>query len=113
MRTMIERLHNWIDGQLVPPVSGAYLPDYEPATGSVFAEVPDSNAADIDRAVKSALAAFPGWSSAPAAVRSQKLLALADALESQLERFAQAEAIDTGKPIRLARTLDIPRAIAN
>jgi len=110
---MIERLENWIDGRPVPPVSGAYLPDYEPATGTVFAEVPDSDAADIDRAVKSARAAFPKWSETPAAERSRMLLALADGLESQLERFARAESQDTGKPIRLARTLDIPRAIAN
>jgi len=110
---MIERLHNWIDGRPVPPVAGAYLEDREPATGAVFAEVPDSDAADIDRAVASARAAFPGWSRTPAAVRSGKLLELADRLEADLERFARAESIDTGKPIRLARTLDIPRAIAN
>ena len=110
---MMERLHNWIDGHPVPPVAGAYLEDREPATGRVFAEVPDSDAADIDRAVASARAAFPTWSRTPAAVRSQKLLALANALEAQLERFARAESIDTGKPIRLARSLDIPRAVSN
>ena len=110
---MVERLHNWIDGQPVPPVSGAYLPDREPATGKVFAEVPDSDATDIDRAVASARAAFPSWSRTPASVRSRKLLEVADALEADLERFARAESIDTGKPIRLSRTLDIPRAIAN
>jgi len=110
---MIERLHNWIDGRPVPPVAGAYLEDREPATGTVFAEVPDSDAADIDRAVASARAAFAGWSRTPAAVRSRKLLDLADRLEADLERFARAETIDTGKPIRLSRTLDIPRAVAN
>jgi len=63
--------------------------------------------------VASARAAFGDWSHTPAAVRSRKLLDLADALEADLERFARAESIDTGKPIRLARTLDIPRAVAN
>ena len=110
---MIERLYNWIDGRPVAPVADAYLPDYEPATGQVFAEVPDGDAADIDHAVASARKAFGEWSRTPASVRSQKLLNLADRLEANLERFARAESIDTGKPIRLARTLDIPRAIAN
>src|SRR5262245_19968165 len=110
---MTERFYNWIEGKPVRPVSGAYLPDREPATGEVFAEVPDRDAADMERAVDSARAAFPEWSRTPAAVRSQKLLQVADALEADLERFARAESIDTGKPIRLARSLDIPRAIAN
>jgi aminomuconate-semialdehyde/2-hydroxymuconate-6-semialdehyde dehydrogenase len=110
---MVERLHNWIDGRPVPPISGAYLENPEPATGRIFALVPDSDAADIARAVESARAAFPGWSRAPATLRARKLLDVADLLERNLERFARAESIDTGKPIRLARTLDIPRAIAN
>jgi aminomuconate-semialdehyde/2-hydroxymuconate-6-semialdehyde dehydrogenase len=110
---MTERLTNWIDGRPVPPLAGAYLENREPATGAVFAELPDSDAADIALAVESARRAFPAWSRAPAAFRAEKLLAVANGIERNLERFARAESIDTGKPIRLARSLDIPRAVAN
>ena len=110
---MTQRLQNWIDGRPVPPRSGRYLEDVEPATGTVFAEVPDSDESDVAQAVESAWRAFPEWSRTPAAERSRRLLDLADAIENELERFARAESTDTGKPITLARTLDIPRAIAN
>lgn len=106
-------LANHIDGRSVPQISGACLDDIEPATGLVQALVPDSDAGDVDLAVAAARRAFPAWSATPAAERSRLLLALADAVESDLEAFAQAESRDTGKPIALARRLDIPRAIAN
>src|SRR5207245_10958082 len=57
--------------------------------------------------------AFADWSRTPAAERSHILLRIADLIERDLEKFARAESIDTGKPLSLARTLDIPRAVAN
>jgi len=110
--TMI-RIMNYIDGELVPPASGGYLPNVEPATGEPYSEVPDGDAGDIERAAEAAERAFPGWSRTPAAERSRLLLRIAELIEANLEKLARAESVDTGKPIALARSLDIPRAAIN
>ncbi|HET7651274.1 MAG TPA: aldehyde dehydrogenase [Gammaproteobacteria bacterium] len=107
------KLANYIDGQLVPAASGGWLDDFEPATAQVYARIPDSHKTDVDNAVAAARRAFPNWSSAPAEQRAQWLLKLADLVERDLEKLARAESIDSGKPLALARRLDIPRAIAN
>lgn len=109
----MQKLHNYIDGNLVPPASGQYLESLEPATGSPCALVPDSGEADVNCAVEAAARAFPAWSHAPVADRSRVLLRIADLLEQNLERLATLESTDTGKPITLARTMDIPRAVSN
>jgi aminomuconate-semialdehyde/2-hydroxymuconate-6-semialdehyde dehydrogenase len=110
---MAERLANHIDGVKVPPASGAYLESREPATGRVLWEVPDSGPEDVDRAVAAAARAFPLWSRTPAAERSRLLLAVADRIRDLLEPLAEAESRDSGKPVALARSVDIPRADAN
>lgn len=107
------KLRNYINGEFVPPASGAYLDDIAPATGEVIAQIPDSDARDIDAAVRAANAAFPAWSRAPAAERSRLLVRLGDLIERNLEELAQMESRDNGKTISLARRLDIPRAVAN
>ena len=107
------RILNYINGELVPPLSGAYLENIEPATGAPYSEVPDSDARDVERAVEAAERTCPAWSRAPAAERSRLLLRIADLLENHRESLARAESVDTGKPIRLARSLDIPRAVSN
>lgn len=107
------RLANFIGGEFVAPRSGTYFDDINPATEEVIADVPDSDAHDIDDAVQAARAAFRGWSGTTAAERSRLLLRLADLIERNLEELARLESIDSGKPISLARTLDIPRAVAN
>jgi aminomuconate-semialdehyde/2-hydroxymuconate-6-semialdehyde dehydrogenase len=106
-------LANYIGGELVPPGAGRYLADVEPATGQPFARVPQSDGEDVTRAVTAAAAAFPAWSTLPAAERSRILLGIADRIERQAEELARDESVDTGKPLALARTLDIPRAVAN
>src|SRR5262245_3262655 len=107
------RIANFIGGRNVPPISGPYLPNVEPATGQVYGELPDSDDRDVDAAVQSALDAFPGWSRTPVAERSRLLLDIAGRIEANLDRLAHAEAVDSGKPIRLARSVDIPRAASN
>jgi aminomuconate-semialdehyde/2-hydroxymuconate-6-semialdehyde dehydrogenase len=109
----MERLQNYIDGGFHDPAAGAFLESWEPAAGTVYAQVPDSDAADVDRAVAAAVRAFPEWSATPAAERSRLLLAAAERLERDLESLAEAESRDTGKPVSLARAVDIPRAVAN
>lgn len=109
----MDKLANYIDGQLVPAVSGGWLEDFEPATGQAYTRIPDSHKTDIDNAVTAAQRAFPKWSAMPAAERGQWLHKLAALVERDLEKLARAESMDSGKPLALARGLDIPRAIAN
>lgn len=107
------RLANFIDNQHLPPALGRYLDVFEPATGDACAKVPLSDAADVDLAVAAAQRAFPGWSSTPTSERSRLLLRLADLINENLDPLASAESRDTGKPITLARSVDIPRSATN
>lgn len=110
---MARTLANYIDGQPAPPIGGAYLDNVEPATGRVSERIPDSDQRDVDAAVRAAQRAFAGWSRTPAAERSRFLLRLADLIDEKREMLALAESTDTGKPLWLARQVDIPRASAN
>jgi aminomuconate-semialdehyde/2-hydroxymuconate-6-semialdehyde dehydrogenase len=106
-------IRNFIDGEFVEPASGKYIDNIEPATGKPYSQVPDSDASDVDLAVAAAETAFPDWSKTSAADRSRILLRIADLIERDLEKLARAESVDTGKPLSLARSLDIPRAASN
>ena len=109
----MQRDPHWIDGKPVPPASGQWLDVFDPATRDVASQVADGDARDADAAVAAAQAAFPGWSSLPNSGRSRLMERLADALEARTDAFAHAEAIDAGKPLALARDIEIPRAISN
>lgn len=104
---------NYINGAFVPPASNQYLDNYEPATGKVYGRIPASNAADVADAVAAAKAAFPAWSKFSAAKRSQYLLKIAQGIQDNLEMLAAAESKDNGKPLWLAKKVDIPRAYDN
>lgn len=106
-------LLNYIDGRLQPASSGAWLANYEPATGQQYSRLPDSGAADVEAAVAAAQAAFPAWSQLPAARRSAYLDRIAGLMEERLEQLAAAESRDQGKPVGLASRMDIPRAVDN
>lgn len=107
------QLANYIDGKLVAPIEGRYLDNYEPAKGVVFSKVPESTSADLDVAVEAATRAFPAWAALSIDARSRILLKLADLIEENLEELALCETQDSGKPIKLSRSVDIPRASAN
>src|SRR5713101_1724779 len=107
------RIKNFIDGQFVEPIGGKYLDNIEPATGDAESQIADSDARDVDLAVAAAEKAFVNWPKKPAAERSKILLRIADLIERDLEKLSRAESIDTGKPLSLARSLDIPRAASN
>jgi aminomuconate-semialdehyde/2-hydroxymuconate-6-semialdehyde dehydrogenase len=113
MATESIKIRNFIDGQFVEPAGGKYLENIEPATGKPYSLVPDSDSRDVDLAVAAADKAFAGWSKISASDRSRILLRIADLIERDLEKLARAESIDTGKPLSLARSLDIPRAASN
>ena len=106
-------LANLIDGRLEAPVGGRWLEVHEPATGAVHARCPRSDERDVAAAFDAAQRAAPAWASLAAHDRAACLNRLADLLESRLESFAQAESRDSGKPVTLARRVDIPRAVAN
>ncbi|MBQ4854129.1 aldehyde dehydrogenase [Rhodanobacter sp. B2A1Ga4] len=107
------RLANLIDGHLLAPQHDAWLEVHEPATGSVFTHCPDSDATDVAAAVAAAHRAAPGWAGTPIEQRARLLQRLADLVEARLEEFAALESRDSGKPLGLARRLDIPRAVSN
>ena len=113
MPTETIKIRNFIDGKFLEPAGGKYLDNIEPATGKPYSQVPDSDARDVESAVVAAEKAFPAWSKTPAADRSRILLRIADLIERDLEKLARAESVDTGKPLSLARSLDIPRAASN
>ncbi|HET7177041.1 MAG TPA: aldehyde dehydrogenase [Gammaproteobacteria bacterium] len=105
-------IRNYIDGKLAA-ASGGWLETHEPATGKVYARLPGSDATDVDAAVAAAAKAFPAWSRLSGEERGRWLLKLAELVERDLEKLARAESVDNGKPVDLARRLDIPRAISN
>jgi aminomuconate-semialdehyde/2-hydroxymuconate-6-semialdehyde dehydrogenase len=109
----MEKIANYIDGQLLPPNSGEYLNNLNPATSAVFSLVPESDAVDLKLALNAAEKAFPAWSRSTVEERSAVLLRIAHMISKDLEELALAECTDTGKPLELAKTVDIPRASAN
>jgi aminomuconate-semialdehyde/2-hydroxymuconate-6-semialdehyde dehydrogenase len=109
----MEKILNYIDGKLTEPASGKYLENINPSIGIVYSTIPDSDSSDVQKAVNSAQAAFPQWSAMPLDKRASILLAIADLIDRDLDKLALAESIDQGKPLKLARTMDIPRASAN
>ncbi len=109
----IPTLANLVNGQLQPALDSAWLEVSEPATGKVHALCPRSNEADVNAAIEAATNAAPGWAHWPAERRAACLERLADLVAERLEEFAVAESRDTGKPVTLARRVDIPRAMAN
>jgi aminomuconate-semialdehyde/2-hydroxymuconate-6-semialdehyde dehydrogenase len=109
----MQQFANLIDGRLSPPASGRFLDVYEPATGQVYALVPDSGADDVNAAVAAAQRAAGAWAATPASERARLLDRLAHLIEVEFDTFAQAESTNTGKPVALARRVDIPRALTN
>lgn len=106
-------IENYIGGELVRPASGLYLDNFEPATGAVYSQIPDSDDRDVNLAADAARSAFPAWSRTPAEERFALIMKLVALIDRDLEELAHAESKDNGKPVSLARTVDIPRAASN
>jgi aminomuconate-semialdehyde/2-hydroxymuconate-6-semialdehyde dehydrogenase len=107
------KIKNYINGNLIAPESGLYIDNFEPASGEVYSLIPDSDERDINSAVLAAKKAFTTWSVTPAEVRSGMMYKIAELVEKNLDKFALAESIDNGKPVKLAKSVDIPRAVKN
>jgi len=102
---------NVVDGHTVPSASGETYEVLDPTTGEVYAHAPLSRAEDLDRAYAAARAARAGWGSTTPQERSLALLRIADALEARTEEFVAAECRDTGKPLHLTRSEEMPPTI--
>lgn len=107
------KILNYINGQYVAPINNEWLDNYCPATGKVYGQIPNSSKADVEKAYKAAKKAFPAWSNTTLDKRSRILIKISELLETNLKRFAEAESKDNGKPISLAKAVDIPRAASN
>ena len=107
------KILNYSNGSYQPPASGEWLDNYEPASGTVYSQIPNSNAEDIAVATAFAKAAFASWSQTTIEERSRILLKIADGIEARLQSLAEAESRDNGKPVALAKMIDIPRAASN
>lgn len=106
-------LENFIGGNFIGPLSGQFIDNFNPATGDLYGQIPNSNDKDVDAAVKAAAKAFPGWSSATAEKRFSILNRIAELIDENLEQLALAETNDNGKPLWLSKEVDIPRASSN
>lgn len=109
----MQKIQNYINGELVAPASGNYLDNYEPAVGKVYSQIPDSDISDVENAVASAKAAFENWSNTPAVKRAEVMNKIAELIDANLDSLALAESKDNGKPVKLAASVDIPRASSN
>jgi betaine-aldehyde dehydrogenase len=105
---MTERLHNFVDGAPLQAKDGRVTPVIDPSTGETYAEAPLSGPGDVDLACQAASTAFAGWRDTTPSERSRMLLKLADAIEARAEDFVAAEGRNTGKPLALTRSEEIP-----
>ena len=111
--TTLLKLANLIGGHASTPDGNRWLDVFEPATGKVFAHCPASTPTDVERAVAAAKQAASAWAATSVEDRSRLLQRLADLVEAELESLADLESRDNGKPVSLARQVDIPRAVSN
>jgi aminomuconate-semialdehyde/2-hydroxymuconate-6-semialdehyde dehydrogenase len=109
----MEVIQNYIGGKFQAAYSGEVIEVYNPAKGEVYASAPNSDKIDMETAIKAAEEAFPAWSQLSIEKRSDYLMKISTRISAQLEDLALAESIDNGKPLWLAKKVDIPRAASN
>ena len=104
----MKKLNNFINGKSVESKSGESTTLINPATGAAFATAPKSNAADVDAAFKAANDAFAHWRDSTPSTRQRALLKIADAIEDRAEEIIAIEVENTGKPISLTTSEEVP-----
>ncbi len=109
----MDLIQNYIGGKWQNAQSNQWLDNANPATGEVYSRLPDSDALDVQSAVVAAKESFKEWSLVSTKNRADILRKIAQLIDQQKEKLAQAESIDTGKPIKLSLYVDIPRAAKN
>jgi betaine-aldehyde dehydrogenase len=105
------RLRNFVNGKYTDPCEGAYSEVIDPSTGAAYAHAPVSTAADVDEALRAAATAFESWRDSTPAERSRAMLRFADAVERRADEFVVAETRNTGKPVALAVTDELPPSV--
>ncbi|WP_320772798.1 gamma-aminobutyraldehyde dehydrogenase [Streptomyces sp. CRN 30] len=108
MSVELRRLRNHIDGEFRDAADGRTTEVVNPVTGEAYATAPLSGRADVDAAMEAAARAFPGWRDTTPAERQKALLKIADAFEERAEELIAAEVENTGKPVGLTRTEEVP-----
>ena len=106
-------IQNYINGQDVNPIQDNWIDNYCPANGEVYGQIPNSTKEDVAKAYKSAKSTFKQWSETSFEERSRIMLRISELIESKIDLLAEAESKDNGKPIWLAKAVDIPRASSN
>ena len=104
----MEAFSNFVNGERVPAADGATTAVIDPVTGEEYATAPLSGAEDVDRAMQAAAAAFETWRDATPSERSLALFRIADAVEARADDLIELEVRNTGKPIALTRSEEIP-----
>ena len=104
---------NFIDGKLVPAVSGKTFDDINPANGKILAKLPRSGEKDVDNAVSAARRTFKSgsWSRLEPRKRMEVLYRFADLIERETERFSLLDTLDMGKPILDMVQVDVPGSV--
>jgi betaine-aldehyde dehydrogenase len=104
-------LQNFVDGKYTDASDGRTSDVVDPSTGEVYTQAPISGPSDVDAALRAAEAAFPGWRDSTPSERSLALLKIADAFERRAEDLIEAECRNTGKPVALMRSEEIPPSV--
>ncbi|GAB3767645.1 betaine-aldehyde dehydrogenase [Nocardioides ginsengisegetis] len=102
---------NVINGELVESAAGTTYDVVDPTTGATYAQAPLSGAEDVDRAYTAAARAFEEWGDTTPSERQQALLKIADALEKRADEFVRVESQDTGKPLGLTASEELPPSV--
>jgi betaine-aldehyde dehydrogenase len=101
-------LRNFVNGKYADTREGRTSDVLDPSTGEVYAQAPVSDASDVDEALRAAAEAFPGWRDSTPSERSLALLRLADAIDAHADELVEIEAKNTGKPLALTRSEELP-----
>ena len=109
----MKKILNYINGELIEANSKNWIDNYDPSIGKVYSVIPDSDDVDVENAQAAAQAAFPSWSTTSINERSKIIQKIATLIEHKIDDLAFAESEDNGKPLSLAKTVDIPRAASN
>jgi len=104
-------LSNFVNGKHTEPRDGTYSDVVDPSTGEAYARAPLSGAADVDEALNAAAAAFGTWRDATPSERSLAMLRFADAVEKRAQEITEAECKNTGKPVGLTLSEELPPSV--
>lgn len=106
-----DRYDLFINGKFVKPSSGKYFETVNPATEAKLSEVAEANAADVDKAVKSARTTYDKyWRKMPGKERAKYIYRISRMIQERAREFAVVETLDGGKTIRESRDIDVPLA---